>query len=58
LIPCIFGREATAFDRSIDNLVNNLRRKLGPHPDGADRIRSVRNIGYCYAIRNDGTGTS
>jgi two-component system, OmpR family, response regulator CpxR len=58
LIPCIFGREATAFDRSIDNLVNNLRRKLGPHADGADRIRSVRNIGYCYAIRNDGTGTS
>jgi DNA-binding response OmpR family regulator len=54
LIPRIFSREATAFDRSIDNLVNNLRRKLGPHADGTDRIRSVRNIGYCYAIRNDG----
>jgi two-component system response regulator CpxR len=58
LIPRIFGREATAVDRSIDNLVNNLRRKLGPHADGTDRIRSVRNIGYCYAIRNDGTGIS
>jgi DNA-binding response OmpR family regulator len=58
LIPCIFGREATAFDRSIDNLINNLRRKLGPHADGTDRIHSVRNIGYCYAIRNDGTSTS
>jgi two-component system, OmpR family, response regulator CpxR len=58
LIPCIFGREATAFDRSIDNLVNNLRRKLGPHADGTERIRSVRNIGYCYASRNDGMSTS
>jgi DNA-binding response OmpR family regulator len=58
LIPRIFGREATAFDRSIDNLVNHLRRKLGPHIDGTDRIRSVRNIGYCYAVRNDGMSTS
>jgi two-component system response regulator CpxR len=58
LIPRIFGREATAFDRSIDNLVNNLRRKLGSHTDGTDRIRSVRNIGYCYAIRNDAMSTS
>jgi two-component system response regulator CpxR len=57
LIPRIFGREATAFDRSIDNLVNNLRRKLGSHTDGTDRIRSVRNIGYCYAIRNDAMST-
>jgi DNA-binding response OmpR family regulator len=58
LIPRIFGREATTFDRSIDNLVNHLRRKLGPHTDGTERIRSVRNVGYCYAIRNDGMGTS
>jgi DNA-binding response OmpR family regulator len=55
LIPLIFDRQPTAFDRSIDNLVNNLRRKLGPHPDGTDRIRSIRNIGYCYTIRNDET---
>jgi DNA-binding response OmpR family regulator len=58
LIPRIFGREATTFDRSIDNLVNHLRRKLGPHTDGTERIHSVRNVGYCYAIRNDGMGTS
>ena len=58
LIPRIFGREATTFDRSIDNLVTHLRRKLGPHTDGTERIRSVRNVGYCFAIRNDGMGTS
>jgi two-component system, OmpR family, response regulator CpxR len=50
LIPQIFGREQSAFDRSIDNLVNNLRRKLGPYPDGSDRIKSVRNVGYCYTV--------
>lgn len=50
LIPKIFGRGPSAFDRSIDNLVNNLRKKLGTHPDGSDRIKSVRNIGYCYVI--------
>ena len=58
LIPVIFGRESTAFDRSIDNLVNNLRRKLGPQADGTDRIRTIRNIGYCYTVRNDGAGAS
>ena len=48
LIPRIFGREPSTFDRSIDNLVNNLRKKLGSHPDGSDRVRSVRGVGYCY----------
>ena len=51
LIPRIFGREPTSFDRSIDNLVNNLRRKLGAYRDGTERIKSVRNIGYCYVLQ-------
>ena len=51
LIPRIFGREPTSFDRSIDNLVNNLRRKLGAYRDGTDRIKSVRNVGYCYVLQ-------
>lgn len=56
LIPRLFGRDPATFDRSIDNLVNNLRKKLGAHPDGSDRIRSVRNVGYCY-VAGFGTGT-
>jgi DNA-binding response OmpR family regulator len=58
LIPRIFGREPTSFDRSIDNLVNNLRRKLGTHPDGAERIKSIRNVGYCYVLYGSGSGSS
>lgn len=50
LIRKVFDRPPTMFDRSIDSLVSNLRRKLGPAPDGHDRIRSVRGIGYAYAM--------
>lgn len=58
LIPRLFGREPSTFDRSIDNLVNNLRKKLGSHSDGSDRIRSVRNIGYCYVAGSKSESSS
>jgi two-component system response regulator CpxR len=44
----VLGREFSVFDRSIDNHVSSLRRKLGPRPDGLDRIRAIRNAGYIY----------
>jgi two-component system response regulator CpxR len=44
----VLDREFSVFDRSIDNHVSSLRRKLGPQPDGRDRIRAVRNAGYVY----------
>jgi DNA-binding response OmpR family regulator len=49
LLKRVLDREYSAFDRSIDVHVSNLRRKLGPLPDGTERIRSVRNVGYLYA---------
>lgn len=55
LIPRIFGRESTGSDRSIDNLVNNLRKKLGAHANGTDRFKSVRNVGYSYVAGNSGS---
>ncbi len=58
LIPRIFGREPSTFDRSVDNLVNNLRRKLGSHPDGTERIKSIRNVGYCYVVGGRTEGPS
>lgn len=36
------------FDRSLDMHVSNLRQKIGPFPDGRERIRTVRGIGYQY----------
>ncbi len=50
LVPQIFDREASSFDRSIDNLVSSLRRKLGSHPNGSERIKGVRNVGYAYVV--------
>ena len=45
----VFEREYSVFDRSIDNLVSALRRKLGATTDGLERIKSIRNVGYMYA---------
>ncbi len=42
------GRELGRYDRSLDMHVSNLRRKLGPAPNGDERIKTVRGIGYLY----------
>ena len=49
LVQRVLGREFSPFDRSIDTHVYNLRRKLGPLPDGGDRIVGIRGVGYLYA---------
>jgi two-component system response regulator CpxR len=46
----VLGREFSPFDRSIDMHVSNLRRKLGAHEGGLERIKSVRGIGYLYTV--------
>jgi DNA-binding response OmpR family regulator len=51
LVRTVLNRSFSPFDRSIDTHVSNLRRKLGPTPDGLDRIKSVRGIGYHYTLR-------
>jgi two-component system response regulator CpxR len=54
----VLDREFSIFDRSIDNHVSSLRKKLGPRPDGRDRIRAVRNAGYVYTVLEANTQTS
>ena len=49
LVRTVLSRAFSPFDRSIDTHVSNLRRKLGPTPDGLERIKGVRGIGYQYA---------
>ncbi|HUB77253.1 MAG TPA: response regulator transcription factor [Bryobacteraceae bacterium] len=49
LVRKVLGRDFSPFDRSIDTHVCNLRRKLGPLPDGGERIKGVRGAGYLFA---------
>jgi two-component system, OmpR family, response regulator CpxR len=42
------GRPMGMLDRSIDNHISNLRRKLGRHVNGVERIRNIRGTGYGY----------
>lgn len=42
------GRKLTRYDRSLDMHISNLRRKLGPLPNGEERIQTVRGVGYLY----------
>ncbi len=46
-----FARQhSEGVDRNVDTLVSKLRRKLGPGRDQDQRIKTVRNIGYIYAL--------
>ena len=49
LAQLALGRKLTLYDRSLDMHVSNLRRKLGPHADGRQRILASRGRGYYYA---------
>jgi two-component system response regulator CpxR len=50
LLREVLDRQFSPFDRSIDNHVSSLRKKLGPQEGGLDRIRAVRNAGYVYPM--------
>ncbi len=45
----VLERRFSPYDRSIDVHVSNLRKKLGPTPNGRERIKTVRGHGYLYA---------
>ena len=42
------GRPLGMLDRSVDNHISNLRKKLGATVGGVERIRNVRGAGYVY----------
>ena len=45
------GRSIGLFDRSIDNHISNLRKKLGIYAGEMERIRNVRGDGLCLHTR-------
>ncbi|MCC6625443.1 MAG: response regulator transcription factor [Deltaproteobacteria bacterium] len=46
----VLGRRLSAWDRSIDVHMSNLRKKLGKDAEGRERIKTVRGVGYLYAV--------
>jgi two-component system response regulator CpxR len=49
LMPAVFGRAASPWDRALDVHVSHLRRKLGDH---RDLILTVRGVGYMFRVNN------
>ncbi len=49
LLDLTQGRDATAFDRSIDNQVSRLRRKIEPDPKTPRLIKTVWGGGYSFS---------
>ena len=49
LLDLTAGRAATAFDRTIDNQISRLRRKIEQDPARPRLIATVRGGGYCLA---------
>lgn len=46
----VLDRKLSPFDRSLDMHVSNLRKKLDLRPDGRERIKTIRSVGYIYTI--------
>ncbi|KTC78304.1 two-component system response regulator CpxR [Legionella brunensis] len=42
------GRKYTAYDRSIDVHISNLRNKLGDNQEGEPLVKTVRGFGYMF----------
>ena len=60
LLQLTQGRNADAFDRSIDLLVSRVRQRLRDGPRAGRYIRTVRNEGYvlCVAVEPDAGSVS
>jgi len=50
LVKEVLHRNLSPFDRSLDTHVSNLRKKLGHQVNGVERIKTVRSVGYIYAL--------
>lgn len=50
LVQQVLGRHLSPYDRSIDVHISSLRKKLGPQDGNTERIKTIRGIGYLYAL--------
>lgn len=49
LMDLLKGQDWSPLDRSIDNLIARLRKKIEPDPDRPRLIKTVRGVGYTFA---------
>jgi two-component system OmpR family response regulator len=54
LLEISAGRSAQVFDRSIDNLVSRLRRRIEIDPDNPTLVKTIWGQGYCFAADVEG----
>jgi two-component system response regulator CpxR len=50
LATLVLSRKFSPFDRSIDMHVSKVRKKLGDSEDGTEYIKTVRGVGYIFAL--------
>ncbi len=50
LVDAVLSRRFSPFDRSIDMHVSKVRKKLGDSEQGTDHIKTVRGVGYIFAL--------
>jgi two-component system, OmpR family, response regulator CpxR len=53
LANAVLSRKFSPFDRSIDMHVSKLRRKLGDTDGGTEYIKTVRGVGYIFALSRE-----
>jgi len=51
LADTVLSRKFSPFDRSIDMHVSKVRKKLGDTDGNAERIKTVRGVGYLFTLR-------
>ena len=49
----VLGRKLLSLDRSLDMHVLKVRSKLGPLPNGGERLKTVRGVGYVF-VKDEG----
>jgi DNA-binding response OmpR family regulator len=50
IMDMLKGHEWSPFDRSIDNLVAKLRKKIEADPDQPALLKTVRGVGYTFTV--------